>query len=108
MNRRGFLSGMLAACAAPAIVRADWLMPVKSIIPATFPLIRTFDGVFDPGVYTFSTYVRHGGKPWERYHVTLDHPGGVLVAKLEIPQAQRGESLTFEFPQIEHRIEMTV
>ena len=28
MNRRGFLSGIIAACAAPAIVRADSLMRV--------------------------------------------------------------------------------
>lgn len=28
MNRRNFLAGMLAACAAPAIVRADSLMRI--------------------------------------------------------------------------------
>jgi hypothetical protein len=32
MNRRGFLGAMLAACAAPAIVRAGVLMPVKQAI----------------------------------------------------------------------------
>lgn len=32
MNRRGFLGGILAACAAPAIVKAELLMPVRKII----------------------------------------------------------------------------
>lgn len=32
MNRRGFLGAMLAACAAPAIVKAEILMPVRQII----------------------------------------------------------------------------
>ena len=31
MNRRGFLSACLAACAAPAIVRANVLMPVRTL-----------------------------------------------------------------------------
>lgn len=29
MNRRSFLTGIIAACAAPAIVRSGLLMPVK-------------------------------------------------------------------------------
>jgi hypothetical protein len=32
MNRRGFLSAMLTACAAPAIVRADSLMRIVPLI----------------------------------------------------------------------------
>lgn len=32
MNRRGFLGGILAACAAPAIVKAELLMPVRKIV----------------------------------------------------------------------------
>lgn len=39
MNRRGFLGAMLAACAAPAIVRADSLM---RIVPRD-TLIAEFD-----------------------------------------------------------------
>jgi hypothetical protein len=34
MNRRGFLGTMLAACAAPAVVRAESLMRVKPIVLA--------------------------------------------------------------------------
>ncbi len=33
MNRRGFLNGVLAACAAPAVVRAGSLM--KIVVPST-------------------------------------------------------------------------
>lgn len=40
MNRRGFLGAMLAACAAPAIVRADSLM---RIVPRE-TLIAEWDG----------------------------------------------------------------
>lgn len=29
MNRRGFLTGIIAACAAPAIVRSGLIMPIK-------------------------------------------------------------------------------
>ena len=32
MNRRGFLGGMIAAVAAPAIVRVDGLMRVRGIV----------------------------------------------------------------------------
>jgi len=31
MNRREFLAGILAACAAPAIVRAESLMPIRQV-----------------------------------------------------------------------------
>ena len=34
ISRRSFLSGCLAACAAPAIVRAASLMPVRSTVPS--------------------------------------------------------------------------
>ena len=42
MNRRGFLGAMLAACAAPAIVRADSLM---RIIPMDVPVIEVPSGM---------------------------------------------------------------
>lgn len=42
MNRRGFLSGILAACAAPAIVKAELIMPVRTIVtPLAFQDITT-------------------------------------------------------------------
>lgn len=36
MKRRSFLGAMLAACAAPAIVKAEILMPVRQIIGMDF------------------------------------------------------------------------
>lgn len=37
-TRRGFLAGILAAAAAPAIVRAELLMPIKKIwVPPADP-----------------------------------------------------------------------
>lgn len=32
MNRRSFISSLLAACAAPAIVRAESLMPCRGVL----------------------------------------------------------------------------
>jgi len=39
LNRRGFLAGMLAACAAPAIVKAGSLMRINPAIVAPEPTI---------------------------------------------------------------------
>src|SRR5271156_2524686 len=39
LNRRGFLGGLLAVMAAPAIVRPEILMPVRSIIFPSAPKI---------------------------------------------------------------------
>lgn len=39
MNRRGFITGMAALIAAPSIVRASSLMPVKVLMPANDVLI---------------------------------------------------------------------
>lgn len=47
MNRRSFLSGILAACAAPAIVRADSLM---RIVPRdTSILLGDYDVIVEAG-----------------------------------------------------------
>jgi hypothetical protein len=32
MNRRGFIGSILALCAAPAIVRAETLMPIRRLV----------------------------------------------------------------------------
>lgn len=45
MNRRGFLGGILAACAAPAIVKAELLMPVRKIV---VPANETISGLIMP------------------------------------------------------------
>jgi hypothetical protein len=45
MTRRGFLGAMLAACAAPAIVRADNIM--KVFVPPERGIILWGDGIHD-------------------------------------------------------------
>lgn len=44
MNRRGFLGAILAAAAAPMVVRAGVLMPVKTL---DVPLVLWGDGIHD-------------------------------------------------------------
>lgn len=43
MKRRGFLIGLGAAFAAPAIVRAEVIMPVRSLFKPDAPLILGID-----------------------------------------------------------------
>lgn len=40
-TRRGFLTGLVGALAAPAIVKAEFLMPVKSFELPSAPVIMT-------------------------------------------------------------------
>lgn len=47
MNRRGFLGAMLAACAAPAFVKAEILMPVRKIIVPEALFWLRGDGITD-------------------------------------------------------------
>ena len=49
MDRRGFLRGILAAAAAPAIVRIGSLMPVKSIFVPTTEEVLAFTGATSIG-----------------------------------------------------------
>ena len=66
MNRRGFLGSILAAAAAPAIVRADSLMRIRPITedviyeirPIDSPFISMFDSPTFTGELIYST---HGG-----------------------------------------------
>jgi hypothetical protein len=48
MNRRGFLAACLAFGAAPAIVRASSLMPVRDIRVATFDELTTLVSMHPP------------------------------------------------------------
>lgn len=43
-SRRGFITGLIAFVAAPAIVRVSSIMPVKAMEPSLLP----------PGMYTFT------------------------------------------------------
>lgn len=53
MDRRGFLGTILTLAAAPAIVRADSLMPVRAVEPRGFWVI---DELVPPRILHYSGY----------------------------------------------------
>lgn len=59
MKRRSFLGAMFAACAAPAIVKAEVLMPVKEIaLPVDEVMVPVADiEPFDPGEPGYVVFV---------------------------------------------------
>lgn len=73
MKRRSFLAAMLAACAAPAYVKAGVLMPVRKIIvPRVFPMeIGRYDGfrfIESPMLQTWGDNLHDGDdyREWQR------------------------------------------
>lgn len=76
ISRRGFLGAMLAAAAAPAIVRADSLMqivvPRQEIILPTLNILVGDTSGLSAGTYTASVWVKAAGGPWERIVKTFD------------------------------------
>lgn len=43
LSRRGLITGLISLAAAPAIVRASSLMPIKVMEPETFTVQRLFE-----------------------------------------------------------------
>jgi len=83
MDRRGFLSAMLAAATAPVYVKASSLMPIvvpktELILPKHYYAISIKDGVPFTD-YTFSAWTKHAGTngEWEfiKKTVTTDENG---------------------------------
>ena len=76
ISRRGFLGAMLAAAAAPAIVRADSLMqivvPKQEIILPTLNILVGDTSGLSAGTYTASVWVKAAGGQWERIVKTFD------------------------------------
>jgi hypothetical protein len=83
MDRRGFLGVILAAAAAPAIVRADSLM---RIIPMETKLIIEWDLGASLGM-TAWTLSRDGGKTWAQFSPEPD--GRILITQHEILRSPR-------------------
>lgn len=73
MNRRGFLGGMLAACAAPAIVRAGSLMAGRGLIVPMNGLVKRVDVLYGWSVADSGFSVR----TTDVYQIE-DYPGSVL------------------------------
>lgn len=61
MKRRGFLAGILAAAAAPAIVRAGVLMPIRPPIWVPTVLFDSRSRVGD--IFTLAGSTDHTGAP---------------------------------------------
>lgn len=86
MNRRGFLTGILALGAAPAIVRAESLMkiwtPPKELILPTLDI--TIDNIVAGGVYKFSYHIKNKDGAWD--HV-IQRIGSAGTTKIPLPSA---------------------
>lgn len=77
LHRRGFLSGVFSAFAAPAIVRFESLMPVRAIdLIEPFPANVIFTGGLD------TEYVRRAFMP--RVFVQLYRENPALAAMLDM------------------------
>jgi hypothetical protein len=60
MNRRGFLTGIIAACAAPAIVKAGIIMPIKpALVMANKPVSLDLIDEIYAGVIRHNTEQHH-------------------------------------------------
>lgn len=92
MNRRGFLGAMLAACAAPAVIRSGVLMPIRAgeiIMPGdeielpdwlkvgASQTVSAGAGLIAGDVFTMAG-VRDASGMLKRFVVTAVSAGGVL------------------------------
>ena len=94
VTRRGFLRGLLALAAAPAITKADNLMrvvPVKAeiVLPASFTF--RLDGLTPNQLYTNSFWVkRPNGGVWERIQTQFVAP---LTGTVDVEVPTHGEPI---------------
>jgi hypothetical protein len=71
MNRRGFLTGLVSAFAAPAIVRFESIMPVRApklIVPFGGVSVAQIRAELLPGLFDVHYSYAHGMIPrqWDR------------------------------------------
>ena len=81
LTRRGFIGGMLAALAAPAVVRAGILMPVK-------PVIWTPESVIWSPTLPLNTRYTHHANGWLRVETT--HPDCIMSAFVKLSEGVDG------------------
>lgn len=77
-SRRGFLVGLAALIAAPAIVRVTSIMPVRSIVLARHPL-------YDSDAYQVDRLAFYGRSPCMDALPTLQEIQDRLVRALAVP-----------------------
>lgn len=110
VNRRGFMATMLAACAAPAIVKASNLMPMvpteTMILPGTVGWlgaireIRAYDINRDTFITRWDVAGRLNGN-WVQYHVAMpeEEVTPIYFSSRDNPVATRGiRARLQEFP----------
>ena len=67
MNRRSLLFGLASTLAAPALVRAEVLMPVRAPLTLTEPLILSVDYASGPDLLAYQVFRRV--RPLSRFGV---------------------------------------
>jgi hypothetical protein len=89
VTRRGFLTGILALGAAPAIVRADSLMRIVPRSIATRPAdIMAIANLAGMRSYCMSFYIKASDGQWERgiFHAkSMKPPSALTAADFNIP-----------------------
>lgn len=114
MERRSFLAGLLAAAAAPAIVRAGSLMPVRRPIWTPQAEIRLILQHSDDGVvWSDSSSVLAEGFPWSEtrhWRVRAESPHEVTHSPIRWrPADPQAEWLRYDFGRAEgHQLQLEV
>lgn len=70
INRRGLITGLISFVAAPAIVRAESLMPVKAV---KLPIFHIGDIVTFDGIHTFNRVTLESTDVLQQFVVTFCH-----------------------------------
>ena len=86
MNRRGFLSALLAAGAAPAIVRAESLMKIvvpekKILVPNQNLTWHEAEWQYEPGQFNGHDWVMVEGGPRFDRHIVLPVAAAYLAKR---------------------------
>lgn len=96
-TRRGFLIGVGAALAAPAIVRAESIMPVRAIVEARTRILRLHEGFLGGTVFidvTDEIPMQPGGgidipNGYHTYRIEAANGGNLIIPKNDHPDVQR-------------------
>ncbi len=90
LSRRSLFAGIGALIAAPAIVRAASLMPVRAIVPARRNIYLTFAEISREAIYQFrysNTFIANIDRQWTwGGHVVLVREPSQLRIRLPQPE----------------------
>lgn len=94
-SRRGFLAGLVSALAAPAIVQATNIMPVK-VMPDVLTLDEYFDRVMSPNLLTLQMIVHEAVRQFQNTNAYLSKDWDRVFA--DGPPAHVGTQLRVRLP----------